>query len=188
MILHQNTLLSEALLKEKFVCDLEACKGACCVRGQSGAPLEVEEARTLSQIYNQVQPYLPQSGIHAIEKQGKFVKDEDGGQSTPLVENKECAYTVFEKGIAQCGIELAWKAGKTNFQKPISCHLYPIRITPLAEIDALNYEEWDICKAACSLGKKLNVPVFRFVKDALIRKYGQAYYDTLEEIYESRKA
>ena len=187
MIVLEKTLVSEALLEEKFVCNLDACKGACCVRGDSGAPLENEETQQLEKVWREVQPYLGERSVKAVREQGKFVIDKDGGYSTPLVENKECAYAVFENGIAKCGIERAWEAGKTTFRKPVSCHLYPIRIAKLDEYEALNYEEWEICKPACSFGKQLGVPVYQFQKDAITRKYGAVYYTKLDEIAQARK-
>lgn len=181
MLSIENTLVSLDVIEEHFVCDLNACKGACCVQGEYGAPLEENELPILENIYENVKPYLTQEGIEAIEKEGKhvFLKEENK-HATPLRKDGACAYTVFENGVAMCGIERAWKDGKVDFQKPVSCHLYPIRITKHQHYDAVNYERWEICKAACANGKKLKIPVYKFLKDALIRKYGQTYYDTLE--------
>lgn len=180
-----RTLVSDDLVETKFVCDLNACKGACCVHGDSGAPLEEEETKILDEIFPKIKPYLTEKGIHAIEKEGQWMVDTDGDKVTPLVDgNKECAYTVFEKGMALCGIEQAWKDGKIKFQKPISCHLYPVRITAYKKFDAVNYETWNICKPACACGEKLEVPVYKFVKTALIRKYGSEWYKQLENAAE----
>lgn len=181
MIAIDNTLVSEDLLDKKFVCDLNACKGACCVEGDSGAPLEEQEAKILDEIYDRVKPYMRSEGIESVEEQGKYIVDIDGDLVTPLVKGKECAYVYFdEKNTAFCAIERAYKEGKINFQKPISCHLYPVRITKYKKYDAVNYHAWDICKPACSCGSKLNVPVYKFVKTALIRKYGEDWYKQLE--------
>lgn len=181
MIQINNTLISELLLERKFVCDLNACKGACCVEGDAGAPLEKEELAELKRIWKKVKPYLRKEGIRAIEKEGLYTVDTDGDYVTPLVDNKECAYVVFdEKGIAKCGIEHAWKEGKISFRKPISCHLYPIRISKLADMEALNYSQWHICEPACECGKKLDVKVYRFLREALIRKYGEEWFAQLE--------
>jgi hypothetical protein len=180
-----RTLISDDVVEKKFVCDLNACKGACCVHGDSGAPLEDEETAMLEEVFEQVKPYLPAKGVKAIEKQGFWVIDSDGDKVTPLVsEGAECAYTVFENGFALCGIEKAWKDGKVAFRKPISCHLYPVRITKYKKFDAVNYEVWDICKPACACGEKLQVPVYRFLKDALTRKYGSDWYSQLEKAAE----
>lgn len=182
MIIIDDKLVSDELLEKRFVCDLHACKGACCVEGDSGAPLEEDELEVLEKIYKKVKPYLRKEGIKAIEEQGTWVKDEDDDCVTPLVNGAECAYVVFdENGITKCGIEQAWLDGKVKFRKPISCQLYPIRISQTRSGDVLNYHEWPICKPACSCGEKLDVKVYRFLKDAIIRKYGEAFYLQLEE-------
>ena len=182
MIEIDNTLISENLLDKKFVCDLTACKGACCVEGDSGAPLEDHETKEMEKAYPIVKPYMTEAGIKAVEEQGTWVVDSDGDKVTPLVGgDKECAFTGFDNGIAYCTIEKAWKDGKLKFRKPVSCHLYPVRITKYKTFDAVNYETWDICKPACACGKKLDVPVYKFVKDALIVKYGKKWYAQLEE-------
>ena len=184
MISIGDKLVSEDLVRVHFVCDLNACKGACCVEGDSGAPVEADEQAILERIYPEVAPYLPERGRKAIEEQGVFVTDNDGDLGTPLVNGKECAYTVFEGETAFCGIELAWKAGKIDFQKPISCHLYPVRMNVLkhVEVEALNYDTWSICSPACSLGKSLKVPLYKFLKAPLSRKYGEAWYAELSEV------
>lgn len=177
-----DTIVSGEVISRQFVCDLEKCKGACCVAGESGAPLEEDELGVLDDIYDKVKPYLRKEGIAAIRKYGKYLVDSDGDWVTPLVNGKdECAYTIFENGVAKCGIEKAWEEGAVSFQKPISCHLYPIRINKLKSgVEALNYHKWDLCKAACALGKKLDVPVYVFLKTPLIRRYGKAWYRELE--------
>lgn len=181
MIQIEDKLVSLELLKEEFVCNLNACKGACCVQGQSGAPLTNEEVTVIEQEYKNVKPYLREEGVMAIESQGTSMIDSDGDHVTPLREGKECAYTVFDDGgTAMCGIELAWKEGKTEFRKPVSCHLYPVRTKRYPTFEAVNYERWQICSEACVLGKELKVPVYKFTKDALIRKYGEAWYEELD--------
>lgn len=186
MIVVDDLLVSEDLLRVHFVCDLEACKGACCVEGDAGAPLEPDELPILDAIYPAVAPYLSETSQRAIAEQGRYVSDGDHHQ-TPLVRGKECAYVVFQEGKALCGIEMAWKDGKVPFQKPISCHLYPIRIKQMhiMQMEALNYERWNICSPACTLGKSLKVPVYRFLKAPLTRKYGEAFYDRLCELLEA---
>lgn len=181
MIEIDDKVLSLDIFQQKFVCDLSACKGACCVEGSSGAPLTEEEIHILEEIYEDVKPFLTQKGIKAIEKQGPWVIDVDGDYTTPLVaEEKECAYTIFENGVALCGIERAWKEGAVKFKKPISCHLYPIRTRQYAKFEALNYDEWHLCEPACACGEKLQVPVYKFLKEAIIRKYGKDFYSKLE--------
>ncbi len=181
MIEIEKTLVSEEIFEEHFACDLSACKGACCVLGDSGAPLEANELDILDEIYDEVKPYLTPGGIKALEAQGTFVMEQDGSFSTPLIEGKECAYTIFDdKDVALCGIEKAWRDGKVSWKKPISCELYPIRIAKLYEHEALNYHRWHICKPACDCGAKLKLPVYRFLKDAITRKYGTEYFSMLE--------
>lgn len=185
MIEHRGTLLSEELFEKRFVCDLNACKGACCEQGDSGAPLEPEEARLIKRHLKAILPYMTERGKEAVAAQGTSVVDMDGELVTPLVEEySECAFArKDEQGIWKCAIERAYKEGRIPFNKPISCHLYPIRITPLQEYEALNYHEWPICKPACACGAKLEVPVFRFLKESLVRKYGADWYTELEELY-----
>jgi hypothetical protein len=186
-----KTLVSLDVVEKQFVCDLNACKGACCIHGDSGAPLEDGEETILEEIYDDVEPYLTEKGKKAIKKYGKWLVDSDGDKVTPLVGgNKECAYTIFENDIAFCGIEKAYRDGKVKWAKPVSCHLYPIRITNGKRNVLVNYEKWDICKPACACGEKLQVPVYKFVKNALVRKFGKEWYRQLElaaDYIESKK-
>lgn len=182
MIEIQNALVHEDVISEQFVCNLNKCKGICCVEGDAGAPLEAQERDILEEIYPKIRHLLEPAGIQAIEEQGTSVVDADGDLTTPCVGgNKECAYVTFENGITKCGIEKAWEQGLIGWQKPISCHLYPIRITRYPEFEVLNYDRWHICRDACSFGRELKVPVYRFLKGPLIRKYGEDWYRELEE-------
>ena len=184
-----KTIVSEDLLGQEFSCNLKACKGACCVHGDAGAPIEKEEAEILKEIYPKVKPYLRPEGIQAIENQGVFVTSKQGDLETPLVNGAECAYVVFDDNqTALCGIEQAHNQGKINWKKPISCHLYPVRVKSYSEFSAVNYHKWQICSSACTLGQELKMPVYRFVKQALIQKFGQDWYDTLEKMAESKSA
>jgi hypothetical protein len=177
-----SVLLHEDVVKENFVCNLNKCKGACCLEGDSGAPLDVVELDILNEIYPKVKPFMTAKGIATIEKNGTYVKDFEGDYTTPCVDvNKECAYVIWENGITKCAIEKAYENGAINWQKPISCHLYPIRITKYPEFDALNYDRWSICSPACSFGTELKVRVHEFLKAPLIRKYGEDWYKELEE-------
>ncbi len=186
MIQIGELLVSEDLFDMHFVCDLEACKGACCVEGDAGAPLREDELNVLEEIQDLVRAFLPESGKVALDKGGAWVIDEDGDYVTPLVDGMHCAYTVFtEDGKANCGIEMAWKAGKTTFQKPLSCHLYPIRVQKLADTDALNYHSWSICKPACVCGSKLKLPLYKFLKEPLTRAYGAEWYAMLPDVAEA---
>lgn len=184
MIIIDGKLISDELVTEQFVCNLNACKGACCWEGDYGAPLEKEELKILEEIQDDISPFLTKEGKAAIAEQGAYVFVEEANDfATTLLENGACAYMTYdEKGIAQCGIEQAWKAGKTDFKKPISCHLYPIRVSKneIVDFESLNYSQWDICSAACELGKSLKMPVYKFLKDAIIRKYGESFYEQLD--------
>lgn len=181
MIQIDNQIISSDIFKRHFVCDLNACKGACCVEGDSGAPVMKEEARILEDIYETVKPFMENTGIAEVKNQGVAVLDNDGDLTTPLVNNKECAFVIKENGISLCAIEKTYLKGKINFQKPISCHLFPIRIKEYKEFDALNFEKIKICNPACECGSKLEVPIYIFLKTALIRKYGTSWYQKLLE-------
>ncbi|WP_072303595.1 DUF3109 family protein [Cellulophaga fucicola] len=176
-----KTIVSEEIIENDFVCNLSACKGACCIDGDAGAPLEDKETEILVDIYQDVKPFLRAEGIAAIEEQGAFVKGEDGEWETPLVNGSECAYVVFsDNGTAKCGLEDAYNEGITSWKKPVSCHLYPVRTREYSEFTGVNYHKWEICDPACSLGEELKVPVYKFVKEALIRKFGEEWYSELE--------
>ena len=181
MLKIENTIISLDLLEEKFVCNTVKCKGACCRYGDSGAPLEENEGKRIEKNLKRILPYLRKEGISAIEKQGAYIKDSDGDWVTPLIEGKECAYTYLEDGIYRCGIEKAWLQNKISFRKPVSCHLFPVRRKKYPEFEAVNYEKWAICQPARELGTKKNMPVYKFLKDPLIRVYGKRWYRKLEK-------
>lgn len=182
MIAIDNTLVSDELFSRKFVCDLNACKGACCVEGDAGAPLEMEEIGIMEDELENIIPFLTPKGVETIRQTGVFTVDADGDYVTPLNNGAECAFTIFdEKGIAKCGIEHAHFAGATTFRKPVSCHLYPVRIEQLKDYIAVNYHHWPICAPACACGDKLEVPVYAFLKEALVRRFGEAWYAELQE-------
>lgn len=177
-----SVLVHEDVISEHFVCNLNRCKGACCLEGDSGAPLNHNELQLLQDIYPKVKPYMTAKGIATIEKEGTHVTDFEGDYTTPCVDtNKECAYVTWENGITKCAIEKAWENGDVDWRKPVSCHLYPIRITNYPEFDVLHYDRWHICSPACSFGEELKVRVYEFLKEPLIRKYGAAWYQELEE-------
>lgn len=188
MFLIQEILVSSEVFNRKFVCNLSKCKGACCWEGDYGAPVASSEIEEIKESLDAVKTYLPIDNIDVINRIGPIVYDEKyKGNVTPLMKDGSCAYLFKnELGIATCSFEAAHKDGKSSFKKPISCHLYPIRIAKNEETDfeALNYDEWDICSDACQLGEELSVPVFRFLKDALIRQYGEEFYAELEGVYE----
>jgi hypothetical protein len=189
MIEVNNQLVSLDVKEKLFVCNLEKCKGACCVEGDLGAPLEDEELKILEDIYPKVKPYLMEEGIKAIEEQGTSIVDEDEEFSTPTINGAECAYVFYdEKKMLKCGIEQAYLDGKIDYKKPISCHLYPIRVTKYESFEAINYDKWDICSDACVLGAELNIPVYKFLKEPLIRKYGEKWFGDLQQKIEAMDA
>lgn len=175
-----KALVSFDVLQKKFCCNLDACKGACCILGDAGAPLSLEEAGDLEDYLDELSPYISAEGLLSIIEQGSFVRDSEGEIVTPLINNKECAFTFFEDGIAFCAIEKAYRDGAVPFNKPVSCHLYPIRIKSFDEFDAVNYDLWGICHPAREEGDRNGLPVYLFVKEALIRKYGLEWFDQLD--------
>jgi hypothetical protein len=176
-----KTIVSENIIDKDFVCNLSACKGACCVDGDAGAPLEKEETKILEEIYPIVKPFLRQEGIDVIEKEGTWITSDFGELETPLINGADCAYVIFDENkTALCAIEEAYNQGVIDWKKPVSCHLYPIRVREYSEFSAVNYDKWEICDDACSLGKELQVPVYKFVKQALVRKFGEDWYAELE--------
>ena len=180
-----QVILTDDIKDEYFVCDLAKCKGGCCVEGDLGAPLLEDELGILDDIYPEVEPFLNDAGRAAIEKQGKYILDEDNEYSTPTIGGKEFAYEIYDDaGILKCGIEMAQLAGKINYQKPISCHLYPLRVTRYEKFEAVNYDRWYICKDACTNGMNLKVPLYKFLRQPLQRKYGKDWYDELLNIIE----
>ncbi|MCP4553361.1 MAG: DUF3109 family protein [Bacteroidetes bacterium] len=176
----KDTLVSDDLLTVSFCCNLVACKGACCVDGDAGAPLEEEEISILEDYLDKVKPYMTEDGIKEVEKQGVFDYDEEGSYVTLLVNNNECAFVYFENGISFCAIEKAWSEKQFDFQKPISCHLYPVRLSQLKDIIAVNYHKWEVCNPALDKGNQLQIPVYKFLKIPLIRKFGEDWYQKLE--------
>lgn len=182
-----KTIVSEDVIEKDFVCNIAACKGICCVEGEAGAPLDKEETHILEEIYPKIKPLLRKEGVESIEKNGTWVTSEFGELETPLVNQAECAYVIFnEKGTAICAIEEAYNKGIIGWKKPVSCHLYPVRVKDYSEFAAVNYHKWDICDDACSLGSTLQVPVYKFVKEALIRKFGIHWYMELEKLASER--
>lgn len=176
-----RTIISLDIFEKHFLCDLLKCKGACCVEGDSGAPVTDKEVEEIEKNYPHLKKYLPERHKKEIEKQGFSVIDSDGDVVTPLVDNQQCAYSFYDdKGILKCSIEKAWAEGKTEFRKPVSCHLFPIRITEYKRFDAVNYEQLKICKPGRKCGKSNKLPLYKFLKEPLIRKYGNDWYKDVE--------
>ncbi|GAA0873747.1 DUF3109 family protein [Wandonia haliotis] len=178
----EDKLVASELFERKFVCDLNACKGACCVEGDAGAPVTEEEVKIIEKHLEEIKPYMRPEGIAAVEESGVSYPDDFNEPVTTLVNGKECAFVYFdEKGITKCAIEAAHNDGKLDFKKPISCHLYPIRVKKTKSFQILNYEYWSICAPACTFGEQLNVKVYKFLKEPLIRAYGEVFYKQMEE-------
>lgn len=184
MIAIDDKLISDEVVEAQFVCDLHKCKGGCCVDGDTGAPITQEEAGIIEDIYEIIKPDLSPRAINHIEEAGTHDFDDEFGLVTPTLDGGICVYGYFDElGIVKCAIEKAYNEGKVAFKKPISCHLYPIRINEFEEYDALNYEPRPtLCKPACKLGKSLKVPVYQFLKEPLIRKYGTEFYAALDAV------
>ncbi len=186
MVMIQDKIVSTEIFESKFACNLKACKGACCWEGDFGAPLEEEELETLKELYPLYKDFIPEKGQRRIKKLGFYDFIEETQEfATTLMENGACAYLSYNPdGSAYCGIEKAYNAGAISYRKPISCHLYPIRVTANEKLafEALNYDVWDICSAACTKGEEQQIRVYEFAKDALVRKYGEAFYEELDEV------
>lgn len=183
MIEIQDKIVSTELFETNFVCHLEKCRGMCCVYGDAGAPLTEKESEMLIEIYDAVKPFLREEGKKAIEEKGQWHFDNDGDRVTPLMGKDDCAYSIIDNGIARCAIETAYFSEVVSFRKPISCHLYPVRVSRVGNREALNYHRWGVCDPARELGNEYGMPVFRFIKDALIRAYGQDFFREMEEVY-----
>lgn len=181
MIQIDDKVLSLDIFQKHFCCDLPKCLGACCVHGQSGAPLDKDEIVTLEDILDTITPYLKPEGLKSIQKQGVAIIDTDGDLVTPLIDGKECAYCINENGISICAIEKAWFDKKVDFRKPISCHLYPIRVKRFTSFVGLNYDRWDVCEPARKLGLSKNLPVYKCLEDAITRAFGKEFYQQVEE-------
>lgn len=188
MIQIDDTIISVDCLTEKFCCDLEACKGECCIEGDAGAPVELEEVEALEEALPVVWPMLSASAQAVIDRQGVVYTDEEGDLVTSIVNGKDCVFTCYgEDGTCYCALERAYREGKTSFYKPISCHLYPIRLKRVGDCVALNYNRWNVCKMAVVKGRQLDLPVYRFLKAPLIRRFGEAWYAELESAVEELK-
>jgi len=187
MLQIDDKVLSLDLFQQYFTCDISKCLGACCVHGDSGAPLDLEESDLIEQYIDKIKPYLTPEGIAVIEQTGVSVIDFDNELVTPLVRDREeCVYSFFsDNGVCLCAIEKAHRKGDIPFNKPLSCHLYPIRVKQFEHITALNYDQWTICAPARDLGNKEKTPVFRFLKEPIIRRFGEDFYNSMEEIYEA---
>jgi len=181
MLQIDDTIISLELLEEHFVCDLSSCKGICCIEGDDGAPLEEAEVKIIEDLLPVIWEDLSEASKSVINKQGVSYIDQDGEPVTSIVNGAECVFTYTdESGVCKCAIEKAFREGKTNFYKPISCHLYPVRLQKYDEFTAVNYHRWSVCGCARKLGGKLGVPVYQFLKEPLIRRFGPEWFEQLE--------
>ena len=177
-----NKLISSEIFERKFICDISACKGSCCVKGDAGAPIEPDEIIKIANDLDKIKPFMRPEIASKISKTNFHYCINKDEQMVSLNKGKECVFVTFDSnGISKCSIEMAFREGKTSFLKPISCHLYPIRVQNYESMTAVNYHSWSICSDACSLGESLKVPVYVFVKTALIRKFGEKWYSELTE-------
>ena len=180
MIIIDKTIISSDIYEEQFICDLDKCKGACCVEGDLGAPLELQELPLIESAVKKAKKYLSKESKEILEKDGAYILDDEGDFSTTTLNGKECSFAFHDNDkTLKCSIEKAWLDGKSNFRKPISCHLYPIRISRLQEYETLNYDRWSICECARILGKNKGIAIYKFLKNPLIRKYGKVWYQKL---------
>ncbi|MDL2320166.1 DUF3109 family protein [Alistipes sp. OttesenSCG-928-B03] len=178
-----NKIVSLDIFKECFCCDLGHCRGACCVEGNAGAPLEMDEVDTLEEEYAAYEGYMKPEGREAIEEQGFFVVDDDGDYTTTLIGDAECAYSYEQDGVTFCAIERAWLDGRTAFRKPVSCHLYPIRVARFSNGSyGLNYHRWDICSGAVANGRRIGMPVYKALREPLVRQFGEEFYAEMEGV------
>ena len=177
MIQIQNTLISDDIFEEQFICDLCKCKGQCCVEGESGAPITREEFDKINEILPEIRKDLSPKALELIERQGIAYTDTDGELVTSIIEGKECVFARFDaNGVCKCAIDSAFREGRISVQKPISCHLYPVRLHEYADFTAVNYHRWSVCRPALKLGRKEGVPLYRFLREPLIRKFGEEWY------------
>lgn len=179
MIIIDDIIVSDEFRDARFCCNVQKCLGACCVEGDAGAPLEEEEISIIEDHIEEIEPYMRAEGIEVINKRGIFDYDMSGDYVTPLINDKDCAFVFYKNKVAKCAIEKAWEDGKIDFQKPLSCHLYPVRITKSDNFEAVNYHKWFICEPARTFGKSEEIPLYKFLKDPLKRAYGEDWYNKL---------
>ena len=184
MVEIEDKIISDELFEKKFVCDLQKCKGGCCVEGDSGAPLKSKEIKEIATNLSIIKSEMSTKGLNAIKNNDFHYVDSDGDKVTKLVDGKECVFVVFDKNnIAKCSIESAYRKNKINVNKTISCHLYPVRVKKYDSFTAVNVDSWHVCKPACECGTELNVPVFKFLKDAIVRSWGLDFFHHLDSVY-----
>lgn len=183
MIQVGDVIVSMDCISERFCCDLDDCKGECCIEGDAGAPLELEEVAAIEEALPAVWPMLSATAQAVIDRQGVAYTDDEGDLVTSIVNGKDCVFTCYDdRGYCYCALEKAYREGKSRFFKPISCHLYPIRVKKLRGGVALNYHRWEVCRMAVLKGRQLDMPVYKFLKEPLVRRFGAAWYAELDEV------
>lgn len=183
MFIVGNAIVSKDIIEEAFVCNIEKCKGACCIEGDQGAPLDEEDIASIQKNLLAVKPYMSEKGRELLAEKGFHETDPDGDEVTTCLPSGECVFAVYdEKNVLHCAIQQANLKEQFDYPKPISCHLYPIRVSKFKQEDALAYHQWHLCKPACALGQELHVPVYKFLQEPLVRKYGQSWWDELDDI------
>ena len=181
MVQIQDTIVSFDVITKEFCCDLKKCKGTCCIEGDAGAPVTADEIAQIENLLPVIREDLSPQALKVIDEQGVAYPDPEGEMVTSIVNGRDCVFTVYgEDGCCYCAIEKAWREGRCSFMKPVSCHLYPIRVKRLGEWWGLNYDRWDVCQAAAIKGRREGIPVYKYLKEPLIRRFGQAWYDELE--------
>ena len=185
MLSIDHVIISDEVLNQRFACDLFVCKGMCCVAGDAGAPLEEEEVGILEDYLDDIKPYMSKESVQLVEQNGVFDYDIDGVLVTPLINDNECVFTYFESSIAKCAIEKAFEEGKTDFKKPISCHLYPVRVKKFDYYERLDYHRWDVCECARKHGKRLKISIFDYLSEPLARRYGKGWIKKVKKNFHS---
>lgn len=180
-----DTVVSFDLFEHKFCCDLSVCRGCCCVKGDAGAPLTEEEVKELDKVLPAVRQFLSARALEVIDRQGTSYVDADGDNVTSLVDGRECVFTYFENGICLCALEKAYNEGLIDFPKPISCYLYPVRLEVYDTFTAVNVHRWECCRGAEICGKERGIPVYRYLKNSLIRRFGAEWYAELSSAAEA---
>lgn len=182
MVEIEDKIVSDDLFEEYFCCDLASCKGICCVEGDAGAPLDADDIERIDADMETIRRYMTEEGRAAVDEQGIFVIDEDGDFVTPLVDGAECAYSYRDGDATLCAIERAARDGAIGYLKPLSCHLYPIRLSKIGDMTALNYHRWSVCSSAAECGKKRGVKVYRALREPIVRAFGEEFFGHLEEM------
>lgn len=188
MLQIKDVIVSFDVLTESFSCDLAHCKGECCIEGDAGAPVTPDEIAQIEELLPTIWKDLSIEARKVINSQGVAYTDPEGELVTSIVNGKDCVFTCYgDDGCCYCAIEKAYRNGLCKFKKPVSCHLYPIRVKRIGDYYGLNYDRWDVCRAAVLKGRKDGIPIYKYLKEPLVRRFGQEWYDELELTVEELK-